>query len=93
MFQQMQRLAHGDTELDTYLAFLRQRRPPAGRFAFYASDAEIFRFPARALSASEETPERRSANGLRIEAALAAVQWGPAKSVALGRRLPPCWRC
>src|SRR5665213_3039209 len=48
LFQQMQRLAHGDTELDAWLAFLRRKAAAkgqgAGALCLYASDAEIFDF-------------------------------------------------
>ncbi len=44
-FQQLQRLAHGDIELETYLRFVRGRRGERSRtLCLYASDAEIFDF-------------------------------------------------
>lgn len=44
-FQQLQRFAHGDTELDDYLAYLRRCTGPNPRvLCTYASDAEIFDF-------------------------------------------------
>ncbi len=44
-FQQLQRFAHGDTELDDYLSYLRRCAGPHPRvLCTYASDAEIFDF-------------------------------------------------
>jgi hypothetical protein len=70
-FQQLQRLAHGDTELETYLRFVRERRGDTPRaLCLYASDAEIFDFrPGRFKT------EEKLAGGEwdRIAAALAGV--------------------
>ncbi len=70
-FQQLQRLAHGDTELETYLRFVRGRRSEQARsLCLYASDAEIFDFrPGRFKT------EEKLAGGewARIEAALTGV--------------------
>jgi hypothetical protein len=42
-FQKLQRLAHGEIEIDEYLAYIRSHRGAADRtLAIYASDAEIF---------------------------------------------------
>src|SRR5258705_304454 len=44
-FQKLQRLAHGDIELEDYLAFVAGHRAPTPRaLCLYASDAEIFDF-------------------------------------------------
>ena len=44
-FQQLQRFAHGDITLETYLRFVRGRAGQAPRaLCLYASDAEIFDF-------------------------------------------------
>ena len=44
-FQKLQRLAHGDIELETYLDYVRRQQAPARRsLCVYASDAEIFDF-------------------------------------------------
>lgn len=45
LFQQLQRLVHGDIPLKNYLEFVRNRKGPAPRaLCLYASDAEIFGF-------------------------------------------------
>jgi hypothetical protein len=72
-FQQLQRFAHGDMPLDTYMRFLRGRRGSQPRaLCIYASDAEIFDFrPGRF-----RTEEKLSAEPLewaRLEQAFAAV--------------------
>ncbi len=70
-FQQLQRLAHGDTDLETYLRFVAGRRSEQARsLCLYASDAEIFDFrPGRFKT------EEKLAGGewARIEAALSGV--------------------
>lgn len=44
-FQKLQRLAHGDIEIDSYLSYLRGQHGPSSRaLCCYASDAEIFDF-------------------------------------------------
>jgi hypothetical protein len=72
LFQQLQRLAHGDIELETYAGFVRGRHGNAPRaLCLYASDAEIFDFrPGRF-----RTEERLSGTGewARLEAGFAAV--------------------
>lgn len=79
-FQQMQRLAHGDIDLDTYLHFLRGRRGATARaLCLYASDAEVFDFrPGRFKT------EEKLAGGewARIEAALAGAMLDGADLVA-----------
>jgi hypothetical protein len=42
LFQQMQRLAHGDIELESWLSFLRRKSASGGALCIYASDAYIF---------------------------------------------------
>ncbi|MBV9550104.1 MAG: glycoside hydrolase family 57 [Alphaproteobacteria bacterium] len=83
LFQQMQRLAHGDTDLDTYLAFVRRKIMDGGALCLYASDAEIFDFRPGRFRTEERLSEKRE--WARIEAALAAL---PAEGVALAA--PSC---
>jgi hypothetical protein len=78
MFQQLQRLAHGDTELDTYLTFLRRKTVAGGALCLYASDAEIFDFRPGRFRTEESLSEKRE--WARIEAALAAL---PSEGVTL----------
>jgi hypothetical protein len=72
LFQQLQRLAHGDTSLSAYAGFVRGRRGDGARaLCLYASDAEIFDFrPGRF-----RTEEKLSAESewSRLEQAFAAV--------------------
>ncbi|MBN9545175.1 MAG: glycoside hydrolase family 57 [Alphaproteobacteria bacterium] len=72
LFQQLQRFAHGDIDLQTYLRFVRGRRGQGPRaLCLYASDAEIFDFrPGRF-----KTEERLSSQSewMRLEDALCAV--------------------
>ena len=70
-FQQLQRLAHGDTDLETYRQFVLGRHSESPRaLCLYASDAEIFDFrPGRF-----KTEEKLSGGEWgRIEAALTTV--------------------
>ena len=78
MFQQMQRLAHGDTDLDTWLTFLRRKSAAGGALCLYASDAEIFDFRPGRFRTEEALGEKRE--WARIEAALAAL---PGEGVSL----------
>jgi hypothetical protein len=76
-FQQLQRFAHDDIPLDTYLRFLRDRRVTAARMlCVYASDAEIFDFrPGRF-----RTEEKLSAGAVewaRLGTAFEAVRHEP----------------
>ncbi len=75
-FQKLQRLAHGDIELDAYLAYLRGRRGAAPRaLCFYAGDGEIFDFrPGR-----YRTEEKLSGESewLKLEQAYAAIAHEP----------------
>jgi hypothetical protein len=70
-FQQMQRLAHGDIELDTYAAFVRGRHGNGPRaLCLYASDAEIFDFRPGRFKTEERLTGREWP---RIEQALRRV--------------------
>ncbi|HJR56222.1 MAG TPA: hypothetical protein VJ798_06560, partial [Rhizomicrobium sp.] len=72
LFQQMQRLAHGDTELESYLSFLRRKQGPGPRaVCLYASDAEIFDFRPGRFRTEERLSEKREWS--RIDAAFAAL--------------------
>jgi hypothetical protein len=81
LFQQLQRLAHGDTGLAAYRDFVRAKRGARPRgLCLYASDAEVFDFrPGRFT-----TEEKLSGTGewARIEAALKAVVQDGATLVA-----------
>jgi hypothetical protein len=71
LFQQLQRLVHGDISLDVYLNFVRGRMASETRaLCLYASDAEIFGFrPGRF-----KTEEALSGDEwLRLEAAFSAI--------------------
>jgi hypothetical protein len=72
LFQQLQRFAHGDTELETYRAFVRGRRGADTRaLCLYASDAEIFDFRPGRFRTEEKLSD--TSEWARIEAAFAAV--------------------
>ena len=71
LFQQLQRLVHGDIGLENYLSFVRGRQSSQPRaLCLYASDAEVFGFrPGRF-----KTEEALSADEwLRLEEAFSAV--------------------
>ena len=72
LFQQLQRFAHGDISLDTYLGFVRKRVGETPRaLCLYASDAEIFDFrPGRFRTEEKLSGESEWA---RLEQAFAAV--------------------
>ncbi len=72
-FQQMQRFAHDDIPLVTYMQFLRERGGPQSRaLCVYASDAEIFDFrPGRFRT--EEKLSAAPQEWARMEAAFAAI--------------------
>jgi hypothetical protein len=79
LFQQMQRVAHGDTELEGYLSFLRRKQGPGTRaVCLYASDAEIFDFRPGRFRTEERLSEKREWS--RIDAAFAAL---PGEGVTL----------
>jgi hypothetical protein len=73
LFQQLQRLAHGETDLETYLTFVRRKASIEGARALclYASDAEIFDFRPGRFRTEEKLCERRE--WARIDAAFAAL--------------------
>lgn len=82
-FQQLQRLAHGDIPLPTYMEFLRGRLGTTARsFCAYASDAEIFDFrPGRF-----RTEEKLAADAVewgRLDAAFAAMTSEPGMAMVL----------
>ena len=83
LFQQLQRFAHGDIDLDTYLRFVRGRMSRGPRaLCLYASDAEIFDFrPGRF-----KTEEQLSGHSewKRLEDALCAVAKGAAMAAPSG---------
>ena len=72
LFQQLQRFAHGDTELKSYRDFVRGKRGAQPRaLCLYASDAEVFDFrPGRFRT---EEPLGETGEWARIETALAAA--------------------
>jgi hypothetical protein len=79
LFQQMQRLAHGDTELETWLSFLRRKADgQRGALCLYASDAEIFDFRPGRFRTEEALGEKHE--WARIGEALAAL---PAQGITL----------
>jgi len=80
LFQQMQRLAHGDTDLETYLGFLRRKTVAGGALCLYASDAEIFDFRPGRFRTEERLGEKRE--WARIDAALAAL---PGEGIRLAK--------
>ena len=71
LFQQMQRLAHGDTDLESWLSFLRRKTKTGGALCLYASDAEIFDFRPGRFRTEEHLNEKRE--WARIDAAFAAL--------------------
>lgn len=80
-FQQLQRLAHGDTGLDTYRAFVRGKahEKRARALCLYASDAEIFDFRPGRFRTEEKL---NGAEWERLAAAFAAVRADGAAPVA-----------
>jgi hypothetical protein len=76
-FQQLQRFAHDDIPLDTYLHFLRERRGADARMlCIYASDAEIFDFrPGRFKT--EEKLSAEPVEWARLEAVFATISAEP----------------
>ena len=72
LFQQLQRFAHGDTELAAYRSFVRGKRGADLRsLCLYASDAEIFDFRPGRFKTEERLGE--TSEWARIETALAAA--------------------
>ncbi|HEY2835066.1 MAG TPA: hypothetical protein VGI89_00760 [Rhizomicrobium sp.] len=72
LFQQLQRFAHGDISLDTYLSFMRKRVGETPRaLCLYASDAEIFDFrPGRFRTEEKLSGE---SEWVRLEQVMGAV--------------------
>ncbi len=75
LFQQLQRFAHGDIDLENYLGFVRSRigRGPRA-LCLYASDAEIFDFRPGRFRTEEKLPDE--SEWMRLEKALSAVADG-----------------
>ena len=72
LFQQLQRFAHGDINLETYLGFVRKRAGETPRaLCLYASDAEIFDFRPGRFRTEEKLSEERE--WARLEQAIGAV--------------------
>ena len=72
LFQQLQRLGHGDTALSTYAAFVRSRPGDGPRaLCLYASDAEIFDFRPGRFRTEEKLSD--VSEWERLEQAFAAV--------------------
>ena len=72
LFQQLQRFAHGDINLETYLNFVRKRAGETPRaLCLYASDAEIFDFRPGRFRTEEKLPEQ--SEWARLEQAMEAV--------------------
>ncbi len=83
LFQQLQRFAHGDITLESYLSFVRSRagQEPRG-LCLYASDAEIFDFrPGRFRTEEKMADESEWA---RLEQAFQAVSAGAAMTAPSG---------
>jgi hypothetical protein len=81
LFQQLQRLAHGDIPLSAYADFVRGRRGDGARaLCLYASDAEIFDFrPGRFRTEEKLSSESEWA---RLEQAFASVMEDGAVMIA-----------
>jgi hypothetical protein len=80
LFQQLQRVAHGDIALGAYRDFVRRKRGLRGRsLCLYASDAEVFDFRPGRFKTEEPLGGGEWA---RLEAALAAVVEDGAKLIA-----------
>ena len=72
LFQQLQRFAHGDISLETYLGFVRKRADETPRaLCLYASDVEIFDFRPGRFRTEEKLSEE--SEWARLEHALGAV--------------------
>ncbi len=85
-FQQLQRLAHGDTDAQTYRAFVRGKchTHKARALCLYASDAEVFDFRPGRFRTEEALNEREWD---RLADAFAGVRADGAKFVAPSRIL------
>ncbi|MEP6828821.1 MAG: glycoside hydrolase family 57 [Rhizomicrobium sp.] len=72
LFQQLQRFAHGDIDLENYLRFVRGRMGEGPRaLCLYASDAEIFDFRPGRFRTEESLSDE--SEWMRLEQALCAV--------------------
>jgi hypothetical protein len=72
LFQQLQRFAHGDIDLENYLRFVRSRkRRGAQALCLYASDAEIFDFRPGRFRTEESLSDQ--SEWKRLEEAFLAV--------------------
>ena len=72
LFQQLQRFAHGDIDLESYLRFVRSRRGQGARaLCLYASDAEIFDFRPGRFRTEESLSDE--SEWKRLEEAFLAV--------------------
>jgi hypothetical protein len=98
LFQQLQRLAHGDIQLATYAGFVRGKHGGHPRaICLYASDAEIFDFRPGRFRTEEKLPDTsewaKLEQGLAAVLADGAVMTAPSKILSLmtepgaGRRL------
>jgi Glycosyl hydrolase family 57 len=71
-FQKLQRLAHGDIEMDAYLDYLRGQRGPEPRtLCFYAGDGEIFDFRPGRYRTEEKLSDE--SEWRKLEQAYAAI--------------------
>lgn len=71
-FQKLQRLAHGDIEMDAYLDYLRGQRGPEPRtLCFYAGDGEIFDFRPGRYRTEEKLSDE--SEWQKLEQAYAAI--------------------
>jgi hypothetical protein len=79
LFQQLQRLAHGDLEFEDYVAFVRARAGPQARtLALYSNDAECFDYrPGRFKT---EAALAKTSEWTRIETAFASLARSPEAS-------------
>jgi hypothetical protein len=72
LFQQLQRFAHGDIDLESYLRFVRGRMGQGPRaLCLYASDAEIFDFRPGRFRTEESLSDE--SEWMRLEQAFCAV--------------------
>lgn len=83
LFQQLQRFAHGDIDLESYLRFVRGRMGQSPRaLCLYASDAEIFDFRPGRFKTEERLCDRTE--WARLEEAFCAVAENAAMTAPSG---------
>ncbi|MES2256065.1 MAG: glycoside hydrolase family 57 [Pseudomonadota bacterium] len=83
LFQQLQRFAHGDIDLESYLRFVRGRMGQGPRaLCLYASDAEIFDFRPGRFRTEESLSDE--SEWMRLEQAFSAVTVHAAMSAPSG---------